>query len=88
MTETTGTCGRCQQTRPVEPYQPRHTHWYEPDSYSCHWCMRWPVPLLCAECTVLEVAEEKVGRPRSLGEQRVTEFLFAAAALDEQRQAS
>jgi hypothetical protein len=80
MTETTlGPCEGCQQTRPLTRYIPRHqVHGYEPDSYSCRWCMRDVQLLLCAECTVLETAEES-GQPRTAGE-RMARQIFAAGS--------
>lgn len=82
--ETQGPCEGCQQTATLIRYQPDHTHWYEPDSFTCRWCMRFPQPFLCADCTKDEAAEEKGGRPTSVGEQRVVGFLVRGAALDKQ----
>ena len=86
-TETQGPCERCQQTRPLQRYEVQHTHWYELDSYECPWCIRFPQPLLCVDCTKAERAEESA-RPVSVGEQRVVGFLVRSAELDEQRRAS
>jgi hypothetical protein len=88
-TETQGQqCERCQQVRPVARYQVQHTHLFEPDSFSCRWCTRFPDPMLCAGCTAVEEAEERAGVPRSAGEQRGVGFLLRGAELDERRRAS
>jgi hypothetical protein len=82
-----GPCERCEQTASLTRYVLDHVHWYEPDSYSCHWCVRYPQPLLCVDCTAVDRAEES-GRPVSVGEQQVTGWFRRAAELDEQRRAS
>jgi hypothetical protein len=82
-----GPCGGCQRTAMLTRYQVDHSHWYEPDSYSCRWCMRFPQPLLCPDCTTAERAEE-AGRFVSQGERNVVDFLRCGAELDEQRRAS
>lgn len=90
-TETTGACVRCGQDRPLTRYQVDHMHLTEPDSWDCPFCIRWPKPSLCAECTVVERAEEKAylaSTPRSLGEQRAAAWLRASAALEIRGRAS
>lgn len=71
MTATTPTiapCERCQLTRPVWPYIPRHEGHggNEPALLDCEWCMASeqgrPQPLLCVGCTQREAAEES-GHP-------------------------
>jgi hypothetical protein len=59
-----GPCGHCKKTRPLTRYVPSHdVHLFEPDSYSCDWCMRLVQPFLCPVCLVAEAAAEERARP-------------------------
>lgn len=67
-TPTIALCERCNLTRPVWPYIPRHQGHGgdEPALLDCEWCMATeqgrPQPLLCVGCTQVEAAEE-IGQP-------------------------
>lgn len=91
MTDTTGVCARCGESRPVTPWLKNHAHMSEPDSWGCPFCGTVPLPPFCDLCTTAERAAEAeyfATVPRSLSERTARALFHAHADIEEQRKAS